>query len=467
MFRKINLSNFIIIFIKLFLFLKIIISLLRYYIYFRQNFLFLNYNYYNIQKELNITFQNKIKNKIKIGIFTIGLKNGGRARITTLLLNYLNKINIFDIYLLTLKVKENDEYIINSKNVNRISIKKYNIKNLIKETKKKKIKILIYQLSNIKEISFLNKLNNIKIIFYLHQSLFYWIYANYLDFIFLYKEYQKSKYIVNLIPFENNYLFKKWGINSILMNNFVTFEYNFIIPSNLLSKDILMVGRGADKYKRFYLGIQSMEYIMEEINECKMKIISEMEYILPLLILVNNLNLENKIQFIGFSLTPEIYFKNASLHFFPTLSESFGLVLSETKIYGIPNVLVGLDYVSIAKGGTFIIYDDSPESIAKESITILKSNIYKKKLGREARKSMIKFKNDNLAKKWINLILSININDTYYELLRKKDEMISNNKLIITLKRQIQMLKIRNNFFDNITINNIGNFSHLEQIIIK
>ena len=252
------------------------------------------------------------------------------------------------------------------------------------------------------------------------------------------------------------------------MNNFVTFEYNFIIPSNLLSKDILMVGRGADKYKRFYLGIQSMEYIMEEIYECKMKIISEMEYISPLLKLVNNLNLENRIQFIGFSSTPEIYFKNASLHFFPTLSESFGLVLSETKIYGIPNILVGLDYVSIAKGGTFIIYDDSPESIAKESIIILKSNIYKKKLGREARKSMLKFQNDNLAKKWINLILSININDSYYELLRKKDdEIISNNKLINTLKRQIQMLKIRNNYFENITINNIGNFSHLEQIIIK
>ena len=455
------------IFIKLFLFFKIIISILIYFICFRNNFLFLNYNYYNIQKEINITFQNKIKNKIKFGIFTIGLKNGGRARITTLLLNYLNKINIFDIYLLTLKVKENDEYIINSKNIKRILIKKYNILNLIKETKKKKIKILIYQLSNIKEISFLNKLNNIKIIFYLHQSLFYWIYSNYLDFIFLYKEYQKSKYIVNLIPFENNYLFKKWGIKSILMNNFVTFEYNFIIPSNLITKDILMVGRGADKYKRFYLGIQSMEYIMEEIYECKMKIISEIEYISPLIILVNNLNLETKIQFIGFSLNPEIYFKNASLHFFPTLSESFGLVLSETKIYGIPNILVGLDYVSIAKGGTFIIYDDSPESIAKESIIILKSNIYKKKLGREARKSMIKFQNDKLAKKWINLILSININDSYYELLRKKDKIISNNKLIITLKRQIQMLKIRNNYFENITINNIVNFSYLEQIMIK
>ena len=466
MFKEIKQKHFLINFIKLLLFLKIIFCILIHSKYLRQNFLFLNYNYYNIQKELNITFQNKIKNKIKIGIFTVGLKNGGRARITSLLLNYLNKINIFDIYLLTLKEKENDEYKINPKNVKRILIKEYNIKNLIKETKKKKINILIYQLSNKTEISFLNKLKNLKIIYYLHQSLFYWIYANYLDFIYLYKEYQKSKYIVSLVPFENNYLFKKWGINSILMNNFVSFDYNFIIPSNLLSKNILMVGRGADKYKRFYLGIQSMEYIIEEMYECNMKIISEIEYIFPLLILVNNLNLEKKIQFIGFTLTPEIYFKNASLHFFPTLSESFGLVLSETKIYGIPNILVGLDYVSIAKGGTFIIYDDSPESMAKEAIIILKNIIYRKKLGREARQSMEQFQNNNLAKKWIKLILSIDINETYYDQLRKKDEIISNNKLIVILKKQIQMLKIRNNYFENITINNIGNFSHLEQIMI-
>ena len=125
-------------FIKSVLFLNIITSVLIYYKYLENNFIYLNYNYFNIQKGLNITFQNKIKKKIKIGTFTIGLKNGGRARITSLLLNYLNKINIFDIYLLTLKVKEIDEYIINQKNIKRILIKIYNIENLIKEIKKKK-----------------------------------------------------------------------------------------------------------------------------------------------------------------------------------------------------------------------------------------------------------------------------------------------------------------------------------------
>ena len=37
-----------------------------------------------------------------------------------------------------------------------------------------------------------------------------------------------------------------------------------IIPSNLMSKTILMIGRGNDKYKRFILGVLSMEYIIEQ-----------------------------------------------------------------------------------------------------------------------------------------------------------------------------------------------------------
>ena len=42
------------------------------------------------------------------------------------------------------------------------------------------------------------------------------------------------------------------------------------------------------------------------------------------------------------------------------------MVLSETKIYGIPTILCGLDYLSLAKGGTVIIYDDNPEIISKK-----------------------------------------------------------------------------------------------------
>ena len=82
--------------------------------------------------------------------------------------------------------------------------------------KKEKIDILIYQQYNIEEIRKLNKLNKIKIIYINHSCYIYWIYQNLFGYIKnVYKAYKQAKYIISLIPFENDYLFKKWGINSI------------------------------------------------------------------------------------------------------------------------------------------------------------------------------------------------------------------------------------------------------------
>lgn len=450
--------------IKLFILLMVILYIINVNIYIKNENINFNDNYYNIQKDYNLSFKNKIKRKINIGIFAIGLKNGGRARITSQLIKYLIKIKIFNIILFTQKNKEDNEYI-NKEITKRILINNYNIYNLIKENKKRKIDILIYQLSNFTEIEFLNNIKNMKIIYYLHQSILYWVYFNYSFFKSLYKAYQNSKYIISLVPFENNYLFKKWGISSILMDNFVTFDYNCIISSSLSSKIILMIGRGADKYKRFQHGIQSMEYIIEDISKCEMRIISELEFIYTLKEFVSNLNLNNVINFLGYSLILDVHLKNASLHFFPTLSESFGLVLSETKIYGIPNILLGLDYVTIAKKGTIIIYDDTPESIAKASLKILKNDKFKKHLGNDARKSMKIFSNKLLLQNWIKLFLSIYCGDIYYDNLRlKKGKKLIEYNMITLLKNQIKLLKTRNAFFNNITISNIGNFSFLEQL---
>ena len=137
------------------------------------------------------------------------------------------------------------------------------------------------------------------------------------------------------------------------------------------------------------------------------------------------MGITKNVIFVNYSSTPEIYYKNSSLHIFPSISESFGLVLSEIKIYGIPTILVGLDYISLSIGGTVIIYDNNSKSIAKEAIKILKDKIYRKKLGKDARKSMRKFKNELILKKWIKIILSIYNNTNYFQKLREHSNKIS------------------------------------------
>ena len=248
------------------------------------------------------------------------------------------------------------------------------------------------------------------------------------------------------------------------MNNFISYELNSIHTSDLSSKTILMIGRGDDKIKRFDLGIQAMKYIIGNITECEMKVISEVTNIQDLYKLVHELNLENSIKFVGYTPNPEKYYINASLHIFPTLVECFPCVLSETLSYGIPNILVGLDYVSASNEGTVIIYDDSPISISKVAIEILINDKYRRKLGKEARNGMKKFNNTLLLKKWVNVILSIYNGDNYYNSLRNKDKKINKKDSLKIINNQVKLLQIRINKFKNISIKDIENFTFMENL---
>ena len=172
--------------------------------------LFLLYNcIYSIYNYLNIMKNQKI---IRIGILAISLKNGGIERQTSLLLNYFKKIKIFKLFLFTKKNKEKDEYKIGKK-IRRIVLK-YSIINYLKE---ENIDIFVYQFYDYYEINELYKLKKTKIIIINRSCFLHWIYYKNFDiFKNYYKTIKKANFIISLIPFENDYLFKKWGINSII-----------------------------------------------------------------------------------------------------------------------------------------------------------------------------------------------------------------------------------------------------------
>ena len=121
--------------------IKLLIILIEFLVLLKYNKV-IKISYFDIKKkcfdlylDLNLKFSSLIKSKIKIGTYAYDLKNGGRARLTTMLLNYLYRIKIFDIYLLT-NSKGEGEYAINE-NIKRVSIKQYNLYDIIKKAKKK------------------------------------------------------------------------------------------------------------------------------------------------------------------------------------------------------------------------------------------------------------------------------------------------------------------------------------------
>ena len=396
---------------------------------------------------------------IKVAFYCISLKNGGIERVMSLLVNYLSKDKRFNHYLITAEYKSERDYPIN-KNIIKISLSEKKI-SLLEAVKANNIDILIYNYYDKFEISKLNKLQSTKLICYDHSSYFFWIYQGVYNFKdSFYYEYKNCHYVISLIPLENDFLFKKWGINSILMDNPSTFEYDLVKPSDLSQKNIIMIGRANDIFKRFDLGIKAMESIIKEIPQCKMNILSFPEKNLE--ILIQNLNLQNYVKFVGYHTNIDIFLKNSSLHILPSISEAYPMVLSETKIFGIPSIIIGLDYITLAKKGTIIIYDDNPNAIAKEAIKILKNDEYRKILGKEARKSMKIHNNSIIAKKWTNLLLSVYKGKELNFMKRSKIvRTISEIEAKKILKNQLILLQKRNLILRNLTLEKLINFSLL------
>ena len=212
--------------------------------------------------------------KIKIGYYSRSIRYGGVQRVIALLINLISKEKYFDIYLITDFKHSEGEYKIPNY-INRICLSD-NEKSIFDVINQEKLDIIIYNFYNSSVMQQLNSLNKTKTIFYNHSSFLYWIFLKKYKFVETpYPDYKNSKYVISLIPIENDYLFKKWGINSILMDNPITFEYDSVKSSLLSNKNIIMLGRIDDPVKRYDLGIRAMPSIIKEISDCEMKIISD------------------------------------------------------------------------------------------------------------------------------------------------------------------------------------------------
>ncbi len=418
--------------------------------------LILSYSYYDCFFSYS---SRSNENKIKVAFYNNVIRYGGIERVTSILLNYFSRERNFTFYLITVSDILEGEYQI-PENVKRITLGNKS-KRLFRIINKEHIDIIIYNHEISSEIEQLNKLNNVKIIYCTHSVFFYRIYEHIYNLEnTVYQAYKSCKYVLTLVPLENDYLFKRWGINSLLLENPNTFDYDSVAPSELSNKNIIMIGRGDYPGKRFEFGITAMKRIVQEIPESKMYIISSPYENLKNAI--NNLNLGNNVEITGFIQDPSSYIKNASLHLLPSLSESYSMVLGEAKMFGIPTILCGLDYLLLAKGGCINIFDDNPDTLAREAIKILKDDNYRKKLGKEARESMKIHKNEIIIKKWVKLLLSVynGIDElSYTKLFDDYNKIMTEDEANIILNNQLNLIKKRIPDLSEITLEQLKSFS--------
>ena len=85
------------------------------------------------------------------------------------------------------------------------------------------------------------------------------------------------------------------------------------------------------------------------------------------------------------------YYKNSSIFLLKSIFEWFPLTLLESKLYGLPSIVVGMSYLFSAKNGVIDINNEDPKLIATEILKLLNKKEYRELEGKKSKKKHRKF----------------------------------------------------------------------------
>ena len=88
-------------------------------------------------------------------------------------------------------------------------------------------------------------------------------------------------------------------------------------------------------------------------------------------------------------------------------AESFSFVLSESKAYGLANIVTGKEYLVLTKKGSIVVKDNDYKQMAYEAIKLFSNITYLREQGKAARESLSDFLSEKVDIRYINLFDSL------------------------------------------------------------
>ena len=358
----------------------------------------------NSNNETSNSGHNNVNKKIRLAFAYSTLYSNGIARFITVTANAFMETGKYDIYFITGKQTQK-EYSYNPNIKRFIAYDNYTlIKNI---TKHENIDIVILQntLSN-SVVKFYKNLG-IKVIGIFHgvfmSTLFHGITSSYRAWVNfdLYDSYV-------FIASDDYYFYNKLKFkNAIFIPNLYTFEPSQIKNSNLTYNNIIMLGRFNDPIKGAKYAVMAMSYIVKEVPDARLNIITSDSRIQFLKNLTKELNLTNNVFIHSHTYDISQLFWNSSVHMYTSLSEAFPMAMNEGKAHGLPIVAFDVPYSNSYQDGVIVVDLLDVKALANETIKLLKDYNYRKEMGENAKKSLDKFSNKETVELWERLFRSL------------------------------------------------------------
>ena len=418
----------------------------------------------NENKETKIL--NNKNNRIGVAFVFESVFGNGIGRMLSLICSELAKLDKYDIYLITGK-----GYGLDFKFDKKVKIIRIAGNETLIEQFDKTSNIKIYALQNVlfpQKINWYKSLNGgKKVIGIMHGVYMSSIFTNQTGVYPIWKNNQLFDAYIQVIA-DDYYVNKKLGINnSFFIPNMYTFDASKTPNSNLTYKNLMIMGREADKIKGGYYGIKAMELIAKEVPDSKLYFISSNYKIDFLENLIKELNLTKNIEVLHYTQNVSHYFLNSSVLLCPSLSESYPMVMNEGKAHGLPIVAFNVSYSPPYQKGVILSEIMNYTRMAEESIKLLNDYNYRKKKGEEAKLSLNEFSNKEIVDKWSRLIeILINNDPVEYKKFQEYtfEKYYDEEKAREHLETNFNMGKIYNPYFCCHNFNDMLNITYINNL---
>ncbi len=251
---------------------------------------------------------------------------------------------------------------------------------------------------------------------------FAWSIAQGRDGLFQPRSFQICDMVV-AVSETNARFYQLCGCNAFFVHNPIPKDLMMVQPTKLDSKSVLMSGRLSwEKYPLESLKIFKIAH--DRLPDIELDIVGDGPLKAQMHEYVVTNNLQEAVHFHGNQSAEEIksFYDKCAAILLTSKMEAFSMVVLEAKAWGIPVVMYDLPYLTLLqeRRGILTAEFEEYEKMANYLISILDNQVYRQKLGTEARESFQNLLKYNLKAKWediFSLMLktrNTEIKDGYY-----------------------------------------------------
>ena len=210
------------------------------------------------------------------------------------------------------------------------------------------------------------------------------------------------------------------GCRAYLLNNPVPTDLAITSRndvSELSSRHILMIGRLSIE-KRPMDALRIFKKVHDELPDTKLDIVGSdnSDYKHQIEHYCKTNNIEDAVKYHGALSQDRIaeFYNSSALVLFTSEAEGYGMVLLESKAYGLPIVMYELPYLTLVKDKKGIL--SAPigniSQMSEHIVELLKNDVYRAKLGQDSRESFEMFNSYDLENAWSEIIDIVSSDNT-------------------------------------------------------